>query len=345
MESLAGLDLKQFLEWFETVQPGRLPADASARLLAGGRSNLTYLVGGIESGVVVRRPPIGHVSSGAHDMGREVRVMSALASTAVPVPRVLAHCQDVTVTGAELYVMERVPGTAYVRADDLVALGASRTREICEAMVDTLVELHAVDPVEVGLGDFGRPGGFLRRQLSLWSRQMLATGGRPLRGAERLRDALAERVDSIASVSIEANTAAIVHGDYRIDNLLVDELGVRAVLDWELSTLGDPLTDVAALAINSDIAPVLRDVPELGDVGSAPGFLTGAEVIERYIAASGRPVGDLTFHLALSCFKSAAILEGVHRRHVDGTAVDGAFARVGQAVEPLIEQGLAQLRR
>ncbi|WP_082468720.1 phosphotransferase family protein [Sciscionella sediminilitoris] len=306
--------------------------ELSARLLTGGKSNLTYEIGDGARTWILRRPPLGHVLATAHDMGREYRVMSALRDTEVPVPRMYALCQDEEPLGAPFYVMERVSGTPYRYAKDLAGFGPARTRALSSAMVGTLAELHAVDPAAVGLTDFGRPQGFLDRQVHRWRKQLDASHSRELPAAEELFERLAARVP-------EESAFAIVHGDYRLDNLLVDAGDrITAVLDWEMATLGDPLTDLALMLVYHRLA-----VLGAGDADAclAPGFLTEEEIIERY--AEQREPARFGFYLGLASFKLAVILEGIHYRHRHGQTVGQGFERVGESVVPILEAGLQSL--
>jgi aminoglycoside phosphotransferase (APT) family kinase protein len=273
----------------------------------------------------------------AHDMVREHRVITALRATAVPVPTTYAVCDDPDVVGAPFYVMERVEGTPYRFAAQLGPLGARRVRRISERMVDTLVALHSVDPASVGLGDFGRPEGFLERQVRRWKQQLDASRSRDLAGIDELHERLASSVPA-------QGDPTVVHGDFRLDNLLVtadDE--VSAVLDWEMATLGDPLTDVALLEAYQTL-PRMMDSVAVSDVSRAPGFITGPELRRRYAAASGRDLGHLAFHLGLAYFKLAVILEGIHYRYTQGQTVGNGFSTIGEATAPLVAAGLAAVK-
>lgn len=332
-----GLDLARFRDWFAGVVPAVADADLSAELIAGGKSNLTYDVTDGRDRWIVRRPPLGHVLATAHDMAREHRVMSALRDTDVPVPRTFALCEDESVLGAPFYVMEKVDGRPYRLASELEALGPARTRTIAEGMVDTLARLHVVDPTAVGLAGFGRPEGFLERQVRRWRKQLEASYSRDLPAADELHARLA------ASVPARSATG-IVHGDYRLDNVLTDDRDrPAAVIDWEMATLGDPLTDVALLVLYMRLAE-LAGGEAVADASSAPGFLTEDEVLARYADRSGADLSDLGFHLGLGAFKLAVILEGIHFRHRQGQTVGQGFERVGEVVQPLLEAGLASLR-
>jgi aminoglycoside phosphotransferase (APT) family kinase protein len=243
-------------------------------------------------------------------------------------------CPGDEVIGAPFYVMELVEGTPYRLASQLAPLGPERTRAISERMVDTLVALHAVDPAAVGLGDFGRPEGFLERQVRRWKKQLDASRSRELRGIDELHGWLAANVPP-------ESAPAIVHGDFRLDNLLVDEHDrVVAVLDWEMATLGDPLTDVGLLHVYQSLSGMSGGVA-VSDVALAPGYLPAAELLERYAAGSGRDLSHLSFHLGLAYFKLAVILEGIHYRFTQGQTVGEGFDSIGSAVEPLVAAGLA----
>lgn len=328
-----GLPLTPLAAYLDREAPGLLDGPLTGRLIAGGKSNLTYVVGDGRRTVVVRRPPLGHVLATAHDMVREHRVISALHDTPVPVPGTYAVCPGDDVIGAPFYVMEHVQGTPYRLAAQLEPLGAERTRVIAERMVDTLVALHAVDPDAVGLGDFGRPDGFLERQVRRWRQQLDASRSRDLPGIDELHDRLASSVP-------RSGPPAVVHGDFRLDNLLVDDDDkVRAVLDWEMATLGDPLTDVALLAAYQSL-PSIVGTNAVSDVSQAPGYPPAYDLLERYATASGRDLSSLSFHLGLAYFKLAVILEGIHYRYTMGQTVGEGFTDIGQATGPLVAAGL-----
>jgi aminoglycoside phosphotransferase (APT) family kinase protein len=338
-----GLDTTAVAEWLTSVDPDAVAGPLEATLIAGGKSNLTYLVTDGTHDYVVRRPPLGHVLATAHDMAREYRVMDALAPTDVPVPAMVALCEDTDVIGAPFYVMQRVAGTPYARAAQLEELGEQRTRAITGRMVDTLVALHAVDYREVGLGEFGRPDGYIGRQVSRWKKQLAASTSRELPGMDELVAYLDANVP-------ESGEGTIVHGDFRLDNLLVDtdpgsgEDRVTAVLDWEMSTLGDPLSDVALLLVYRELAEVSSGGAVVTDAPLAPGYLTRDEIIQRYAAGSGRDVSDIGYHQSLAFFKLAVILEGIYYRHSQGQTVGTGFDGIGDAIVPLIDAGLAASR-
>lgn len=336
MSGLPGLDLARLAGWLPTALPDA-GADLRAELVAGGKSNLTYLVTDGTHDWVLRRPPLGHVLATAHDMAREHRVMAALRDTEVPVPAMLAFCADVEVLGAPFYVMERVAGTPYRDRRELAALGPERTRAVSAELVDTLAALHRIDPRSVGLDDFGRPDGFLGRQVARWKKQLDASRTRDLPAADELHARLA------ADVPAESATG-IVHGDFRLDNLLVDDHDrAAAVLDWEMATLGDPLTDLALMLTYHRLGagPLGALVT---DAAQAPGFLDESAILERYAAGSARDLSRFGWYRALAAFKLAVILEGIHHRHLAGQTVGEGFAGLGEAIHPLIDAGLTALK-
>ena len=339
---LPGLDLDVYRRWYDAVRPGEIAGDLTGTLIAGGKSNLTYQVTDGTSTWIVRRPPLGHVQATAHDMGREFTAMSALADTDVPVPIMHALCTDVDVLGAQFYVMSKVEGTAYRSAEQLIALGPEVTAELTGAMVDVLARLHAVDPRAVGLGEFGRPAGFLERQVRRWGRQLEGSATRPLPDAETLLARLAGSIPA-GDAERDASTSGIVHGDYRLDNLLTvpdAPQPVQAVVDWEMATIGDPLTDVALLLVYDKLGTLVGG-SAVADASSAPGYPDQRAQLERYVTASGRDLPDLSFHLGLAYLKIAVILEGIHHRFVAGQTLGEGFDHVGEAVEPLLAAGLA----
>ncbi|MFI1807526.1 phosphotransferase family protein [Streptomyces californicus] len=331
-----GLDPESLRARLDRERPGLVSGPLHARLIEGGRSNLTYVVGDGTGQWVVRRPPLGHVLATAHDMAREYRVISGLHPTAVPVPEPLLLCEDDAVLGAPFYVMEYVEGVPYRTAEQLAPLGPERTRAAVLGLVDTLVDLHAVDPGAVGLGDFGRPEGFLERQLRRWGKQLDASRNRDLAGVDELHADLGR--------SLPASPApTVVHGDYRLDNVLLgpDER-IRAVLDWEMSTLGDPLTDLGLLVMySSDLG--LPESP-VSTTSGAPGHPSPAELIERYAARSGRDTSAISWYTAFAWFKLAVILEGIHYRYMLGQTVGAGFDRIGDLVPVFIEHGRTTLQ-
>ncbi|MFD4952760.1 phosphotransferase family protein [Streptomyces sp. NPDC058451] len=331
-----GLDLDRLRGLLDRERPGLARGPLTGRLIEGGRSNLTYGVTDGASRWVVRRPPLGHVLATAHDMGREHRVISALHPTDVPVPRTVLLCEDEDVLGAPFYVMEFVEGTPYRTAGQLAPLGEERTRNAVLSLVDTLVELHAVDPAEVGLAGFGRPEGFLDRQLRRWGKQLAASRDRELAGVDELHAALGRALP-------DSPAPAVVHGDYRLDNVLLGpDDRITAVLDWEMSTLGDPLTDLGLLTMYS--TPLGMPGSPVSTTAEAPGHPSAAELVERYAERSGRDVSAVSWYTAFAWFKLAVILEGIHYRYTLGQTVGRGFDRIGDLVPVFIDHGLTTLQ-
>ncbi|MFD4528034.1 phosphotransferase family protein [Streptomyces sp. NPDC058470] len=331
-----GLDLDRLRGLLDRERPGLVNGPMTGRLIEGGRSNLTYTVTDGGAKWVVRRPPLGHVLATAHDMKREHRVISALYPTAVPVPRPVLLCEDESVLGSPFYVMEFVEGTPYRTAEQLAPLGPQRTRDAVLGLVNTLVELHAVDPAEVGLTDFGRPEGFLERQLRRWGKQLEASRNRELAGIDELHAALGRALP-------DSPAPTVVHGDYRLDNVLIGaDDRINAILDWEMSTLGDPLTDLGLLVMYS--IPLKTADSPISTTASAVGHPDPAELVERYAARSGRDVSAISWYTAFAWFKLAVILEGIHYRYTQGQTVGAGFDRMGELTPVFIEHGLTTLQ-
>ncbi|MFI9328921.1 phosphotransferase family protein [Kitasatospora sp. NPDC052868] len=331
-----GLDLGRLRAHLDRELPGTVQGPLRAELIEGGRSNLTYLLGDGTSRWVLRRPPLGHVLATAHDMGREHRVMTALRDTGVPVPATLLLDAGTEVLGAPWYLMEYVPGTAHRDAAALTALGEERVHALGRRLVDTLAALHRIDPAEVGLADFGRPDGYLERQLRRWSTQLDASRSRELPGVDRLHGLLAERLPV-------SPAPALVHGDYRLDNVLVDEHdAITAVLDWEMSTLGDPLTDVGLLVMYTELAGVGGGI--IPSAATAPGFPPAGELVAHYARSTGREAADLDWYVAFASFKLAVVAEGIHFRFQQGRTLGAGFERAGEIAPVLVGHGLTTLK-
>ncbi|MET8150552.1 phosphotransferase family protein [Actinoplanes sp. NPDC049668] len=324
MSGPRGLDLERLRAYLGS-------GELAATMFAGGRSNLTYAVSDGTERWVLRRPPLGHVLPTAHDMSREHRVLAALSAAGFPAPRPVLICTDPDVIGAPFYLMEYVDGAIYRDVEALEALGPAAMRELTLSLVDTLADLHALDPAEIGLAEFGRPEGFNERQVRRWKKQLDASRSRDVPGIEELHARLAVRIPDGAG--------AVVHGDYRLDNVLIGPgLEIRAVLDWEMSTLGDPLSDIALMLVYAG-RPLLTKDGEPRTPISVPGHPSLDEMAERYAKRSGRDVSDLHWYVAFAAFKLAVILEGVHYRYVQGQTVGAGFDTVGAMVAPLVAQG------
>jgi aminoglycoside phosphotransferase (APT) family kinase protein len=336
-----GLDLGALEEFLRSSGAVRDPGDRPygelhAQLIAGGKSNLTYRVTDGVHDWVVRRPPLGHVLATAHDMAREHRVMSALSATTVPVPEMVALCEDPTVMGVPFYVMHFVEGAVLRRTAQSADLSQEQRADIAHRLVDTLADLHEVDPDTVGLSDFGHPAGFLERQVRRWTAQLERSRTREVPGFPQLASALGGRVP-------QSQRASIVHGDYRLDNVLIgQDQQIRAVLDWEMATLGDPLCDLGLLPVYATPAAGVAGVVSDG-MGPHNGFPSMDSLVERYAARTGLDVTPLPWYIALGYYKLAVICEGIHARHLAGQTVGPGFDRIGELVPPLVAAGSAAL--
>jgi aminoglycoside phosphotransferase (APT) family kinase protein len=318
----------------------------SVGLIAGGRSNLTYRLdfsaGEAACGVtrlVLRRPPLGHVLPTAHDMAREYRVLSALHGTAVPVPRPVALCPDSSVIGAPFYLMEWVDGVVFRTSKDAEILAPAQAGLICEGFAAMLATIHGLDVGAIGLDGFGRPEGYMARQLARWQRQWELSATRQMPG-------YAELVSRLAAGLPAANGPAgtLVHGDFRVDNMLIEpspQPRIAAVVDWEMSTLGDPLADLGLALVYWTEAGEEDLLPRTmggASVTTGPGFLTREQVAARYAELTGRDLSRLDYYMAFGCFKLAVVLEGIHARFLQHKTVGEGFEREGQAVGLLIER-------
>ncbi|MDR7300365.1 phosphotransferase family protein [Haloactinomyces albus] len=337
-DDLPGLDLARLRNHLDAQLPGLVQGPLTGELVQGGRSNLTYIVGDGIHRWVLRRPPLGHVLATAHDMSREYRVMTALEGTEVPVPGTYLLCDDEDVIGAPFYVMEYVSGTVFRDPQQTESLSIERRKDLSLRLMDVLADLHALAPAEVGLDDFGRPDGFLERQVRRWGKQLEASRSREITGIDELRDQLAARLPA-------TRRATIVHGDYRLDNVLVgDDDRIRAVLDWEMATLGDPLTDLGLLVVYWEGFSGIEQNPITKGIGPEYGFPPARELLERYTQRSGADLSELGWYTAFGFFKIAVILEGIHYRFTHNQTVGEGFDHVGALVAPLVEQGLATLK-
>jgi aminoglycoside phosphotransferase (APT) family kinase protein len=307
-----GIDVANVSAWLAGNVDGASPP-FSFELIAGGRSNLTFKVtGGDGAAFVLRRPPLGHVLPTAHDMGREHRIIAALGPTGVPVAPALGFCDDPAVNGQPFYVMGFVDGLVIRDAQQAEPLPAEQRARAGLSLVDVLAAIHAVDPDDVGLGDLGRKEGYIERQLKRWYSQFQQSKMRDVPAVDEMHEFLRAHVP-------EQQGVAIVHGDYRLDNCIVDrDRGdVVAVLDWEICTLGDPLADLGLLMVywnDADGAPALAG----GGATTLDGFPTKMELRERYAEASGRDTSALDFYVAFGYWKLACILDGVYTRYANG---------------------------
>ncbi|HEY1135104.1 MAG TPA: phosphotransferase family protein [Nocardioides sp.] len=341
-DGLAELDLDALARYLDAHVDGGLGGPLAARLVAGGRSNPTYELletpaAGDGRSWILRRPPYGEVvAAAAHDMGREARVIGALAGSAVPVPRVVARCEDAAVIGADFYVMEKVEGRTFRTPADTATLTPAERAGLTDSLVDLLVDLHAVDPAAVGLADFGRPDGYLERQLARWQRQWAKIRTRDLTGFGELAARLERSMPT-------HGRPGIVHGDYKIDNLMVapdDATRVVALLDWEMATLGDTLADVGMLLSFWDEEGGIHN-PITAGATALPGFPDRRTLLATYAERCGIEVSDVEWYVVFADFKLLVILEQIHARHLQGTTVGSGVDDLGPMVPLLLERALA----
>ncbi|HWF16553.1 MAG TPA: phosphotransferase family protein [Acidimicrobiales bacterium] len=337
-----GIHAGQVTEWMAALLP-ELRRPLTFTLVAGGRSNLTFRVEDAEGRAwALRRPPLHHVLPTAHDMTREYRLIHSLGPAGIPVPAALGLCTDEAVNERPFYVMEFVDGHILRSAPQAEeAFDVATRRAVGDHMADTLAALHDVDPDAVGLGDLGRHEGYIERQLKRWRGQydqMQVEGVDHGDLVERVSDELARRIP-------KQQRTSVVHGDYRMDNVvLADDGSVRAILDWEICTLGDPLADLGLLMVYwadpSDEMAVLGLSPT-----TATGFSTRAQVLERYGSVSDLDITDVGYYVAFGYWKLGCILQGVYARYVAGAgagdtgSVDTFPAQVGRLFE-MAEQSL-----
>ena len=338
---MADLDLPDAVlaAYLETALAG-FHGPLSSSKFKGGQSNPTYRLDAASGAYVLRRKPPGQLLASAHAVDREFRALAALHGTAVPVARPLHLCRDESVIGSMFYVMEFVDGRIFWDPA-LPELGTAERAAYYDAIVSTLAALHAVDVDAAGLADYGKPGNYFARQIARWSEQYRASQTRAIPDMDALMDKLAARCPA------DDGVVALVHGDFRIDNLMFDpvEPRVRAVVDWELSTLGHPLADLGyfCMALRLPRNPAL---PGLGGMDRAAlGIPDEAALLARYSALSGRPIpADWPFVLAFSFFRLAAIAQGVAKRAQQGNASSAQATQAGQMTAMLAEAGLATLR-
>jgi aminoglycoside phosphotransferase (APT) family kinase protein len=333
VESLDPAVLETYLE--SAIAGFRGPVDL--RKFSGGQSNPTFLLSTPNGRYVLRRQPPGKLLKSAHAVDREFRVMHALANTAVPVPRVHHLCEDRSVIGSMFYVMEYVDGRIFWDAS-IPEVSRDERTAVYDEMNRVLAELHKVDPAQVGLGDYGKPGSYFERQYERWTAQYRASELQTIQPMEQLVEWLGRNLPD------DDRRVSLVHGDYRLDNMIFDPLSPRAiaVLDWELSTLGHPFADVGYLCMQLRMPQQVgkmsglrgRDLEELG-------IPAEAEYVARYCERMGIPgIDGFSFYVAFSFFRLAAIIQGVAKRALDGNASNRNAMELGQFVQPVAELGL-----
>ena len=311
--------------------------DLNAEFISGGRSNLTHRVSDGASCWVMRQPPLEGLTPSAHDVGREFTVTRALRNTAVPVAPAVVCDPDGATLGVPVSIVEYVDGTVIRSQDDLTGLTDAEIRRLTDALVDCLVAIHAVDYAAVGLQTFGRPDGFAGRQVALWVRQWEHVKARDIADLDTLGDRLASRVPSHSA-------SAVIHGDFRVDNTILDPANVstvRAILDWEMSTLGDPLTDLALMCLYR--MPEFDTVIGTRAAWTSSRLPTADAIAERYAHVSGRDLSDWGFYIGLACLKIAVIAEGIAHRARHGAEAGAGQLDAGATVPEFVAHGLRAL--
>lgn len=336
MSDLPGMN-RVALERFLRDEGIDVDGELEVEMISGGRSNLTYKVYDDTSTWVVRRPPTSGLTPSAHDMAREWAVTDALASTAVPVAETVAFDREGAVLGAPMTVVRFVPGRVVRTREDLRDLTDEQVADNAAELVRVLAELHAVDPAAVGLEKFGRPDGFVARQVATWARQWQTVKTRELPDVDRLHRALEAAVPN-------GSAASIVHGDFRVDNtiLVAENVGsVAAVVDWEMSTLGDPLTDVALMCVYRQ--PVFDAVLGADAAWTSDRYPSAADLVQQYAVRSGREVDNWGFYVALANFKLGVIGEGITHRALSGSDTGAGARNAAEATGEFIAAGLRAL--
>ena len=331
------IDIAALTAWFAREVPGFRGPLTVARI-AGGQSNPTYRLSAPSGDYVLRRKPPGPLLPSAHAVEREFRVMKALQGSAVPVPPIHALCEDDAVIGSTFFVMGFVPGRVFMDAR-LPGVAPADRAAIFDSMNATIAALHSVDAESVGLGDFGRPGNYMGRQIGRWTKQYRASETEDIPAMNAL-------IDWLGAYTPPEDRVAIVHGDYRMDNLLLHPTEPRAValLDWELSTLGDPIADFAYHCMAWRIPPELFRGLAGTDL-AAHGIPSEAEYVARYCERTGRTaIPDWTYYIAYGLFRLAAIMQGIAKRAIDGTAAAADAVEMGRKARPLAELGWAVAR-
>ena len=340
-----GYDVPAVEAWIGQQAVGLAPPLAWTRL-EGGHSNLTYRIDDAKGqSAVIRRPPQGELLPKAHDMGREWALISCLGPTPVPVPKAIAFCERPEVTGARFYIMGLVAGRPLYSAEDTEAwVPEARRARLAASFMDVLADLHSLDPDAIGLGELGKKDGYVARQLKTWYRSW--TSSVPAAGFD---DPRTHELQAYFLAHLpQQEKARVVHGDYGLHNCLVGaDSRIAAVLDWEISTLGDPLADLAyALNAFHDPADEHEQKPEAAT--APPGFPPRSEMAQRYAARTGRDLSLLDYYLGFNRWKSACIVHGVYARYMEGKkSTEGIdLAELRERIDlslALAEQAVARL--
>jgi aminoglycoside phosphotransferase (APT) family kinase protein len=315
--------------------------DLDAQLIAGGKSNLTFEISSAAGTVILRRPPNGKLLPSAHDMPREARIQRALANSSIPVAKVLYLDASDDILGFPFYIMERVDG--HVIREELPSGYAQSAEEklgLANTLVDVLVDIHSVDPASIGLRNFGKADGYLERQINRWGVQWGKTKTKEV-------DAIDELSTQLKTLMPTSSRSSIVHGDYRLDNCVMSIENtslMNAVLDWELSSLGDPMVDLA-LTLFYWREPGDHRLTLIPSPTASPGFPSRTHLANRYARASGLPLEDLWFYEAFARFKFAVITQGVLARVANNAMAGQEFGNLDDEVRVIAEEGLEKIMR
>lgn len=306
----------------------------------GGHSNLTYLVRIGNRDLVLRRPPFGSKVKSAHDMSREYRMLEKLSPAFPQAPRPVVYCDDASILGADFYLMERISGVIIRKPPLPVALDESTSSALCRSMIDTLASLHAVDYASLGLSDFGRPDGYVQRQIEGWTRRYHGSQTGDVEHFEEVAEWLAGHLP-------EACAPGIIHNDFKFDNLVLDPDDITrivGILDWEMTTLGDPLMDLGSTLsywVEAGDPEIFRTLA-FGPTES-PGMYTRRQLADRYAEATGRSVREIVFYFAYGLFKSAVVVQQIYYRYHEGLTRDKRFASFGAAAGLLFERAASAI--
>ncbi|CAN5230634.1 phosphotransferase family protein [soil metagenome] len=323
---------------------GKVPdfTDLSVKLLAGGASNLTYLINLDDRQYVLRRRPLGPSAPRAHDMHREFRILDALKGKDLPIPETFAYYPDDDIVGAPFYVMDFKQGSVIHMPEDAEILGEAQANEASRSMIETLAKLHEIGPNDIDLENFGKPEDFLKRRINSWLRQWRSVEHRDFPQVEALGEVLLRDLPPQLSTTL-------VHGDYRLGNVILDvesPTSVKAILDWEMSTIGDPLTDLAHLLVYW--APTVKHVTHRAQtISQKPGYLSSAELSELYGSLTGRTMENLPFYLAFENWRAAIIKDAIYLRGTHGRSesdVTEEMQFLGSTVPLHLEEAAAILK-
>ena len=324
------LDLERLTQWFQANVEG-FAGPISYSKFKGGQSNPTYRIDTPGRSYVLRRQPFGKLLPSAHAVDREYTAMHALGPTGFPVPKTYGLCEDPEVLGSKFFVMGLADGRSLWNGA-LPGMAKDDRREIYNSMIDTMADLHTRNPLEIGLGEYGKPTDYCARQIARWTKQYKLSETEHMPQMERLIEWLPETIPP-------QHESSVVHGDYRLDNLIFekDANRVLAVLDWELSTLGDPIADFSYLMLNWH-NPADGRAGLLGLDLAELGIPTQDEAVARYVARTGYPVPPMDWYFAYNLFRLAGIMQGIKKRVIDGTASSAHAKQMSERVGPLVER-------